>query len=87
MKETFETAWGVIASTLMTTWLIGNLIWLAILHSLGNMLGVSWLEVDHVLKVISWSPTMKEIHERDMRRGTGDPEFSKNIQWGKYERR
>ena len=82
MKEVFETAWGTFTSALFFGWLVGNFIWLAILHSLGNMLGVSWLEVDHVLKVISWSPTMKEIHERNMKKGTGDPEFSKNIQWG-----
>jgi len=81
MNGLLSEAWGVFTSTLFFAWLVGNFIWLAIVHSLGNALGVSWLEVDHALKVFSWSPTLKEIHERDMKRGTGDPEFSKNIKW------
>jgi hypothetical protein len=81
MNGLLSEAWGVFTSTLFFAWLVGNFIWLAIVHSLGNALGVSWLEVDHALKVFSWSPTLKEIHERDMKKGTGDPEFSKNIKW------
>jgi hypothetical protein len=54
---------------------------MAIVHSLGNLLGVSWLEVDHALRVFSWSPTLKEIEESNMRQGKGDPEYWENIKW------
>ena len=81
MKEIIDSVWGSICSMLFFGWLIGNFLWMAIVHSLGNALGVSWLEVDHVLRVFSWSPTLKEIEESNMRQGKGDPEFWKNVQW------
>ena len=62
-------------------WLIGNILWMVILQVLGNALGVSWLEVEHNLRVFAFSPTMKEVHESKLRNGTADSEFSKNIKW------
>lgn len=81
MKDLFDKTWGSIASMLFFGWLIGNFLWMAIVHSLGNLLGVSWLEVDHALRVFSWSPTLKEIEESNMRQGKGDPEFWENVKW------
>jgi hypothetical protein len=81
MKDLFDKTWGSIASMLFTGWLVGNFLWMAIVHSLGNLLGVSWLEVDHALRVFSWSPTLKEIQESNMRQGKGDPEFWENVKW------
>ena len=81
MSGLLTTTWQIFTSTLFFAWLIGNFIWMAILHSLGNLLGVSWQEVDHALRVFSWSPTMKEIEESNTRQGKADPEFNKNIQW------
>lgn len=82
MREIFETVWGAFGTALVTAWIVGNFLWVFIVHSLGNALGVSWLEVDHALRVFSWSPTLKELHEKSNNlEGLGDPEFSKNIQW------
>jgi hypothetical protein len=62
-------------------WIIGNILWMVILQVLGNSLGVSWLEVEHNLRVFALSPTMKEVHENKLKNGTADPEFSKNVKW------
>ncbi len=63
-------------------WVAGNILWMVILHVLGNSFGVSWLEVEHDLRVYAWSPTMKEVHIKELKNGTGDPKFSENIKWG-----
>jgi hypothetical protein len=80
MNSLLSEAWGTFTSALFFAWLVGNFIWAGILHALGNALGVSWLEVDHALRVFSWSPTVKELHEQ-IEGGLGGPEFSKNFQW------
>ena len=62
-------------------WIIGNILWMFIANVLGNAMGVSWLEVEHNLRIFAWSPTMKEVHENDVKNGNADSEFSKNVQW------
>jgi hypothetical protein len=71
----------VIVVASVYAWIFGNILWMVILQVLGNSLGVSWLEVEHNLKIFAWSPTMKEVHENKLKNGTADPEFSKNVQW------
>ena len=70
---------GVVAT--VYGWIIGNFLWILIANVLGNIMGVSWLEVEHNLRIFGWSPTMKEIHENKVKNGNADSEFSKNIQW------
>ena len=72
---------GIAVVIMVYAWIIGNILWMFIANVLGNAMGVSWLEVEHNLRIFAWSPTMKEVHENDVKNGNADSEFSKNIQW------
>ena len=81
MEKIYKTLRQIFTIYFVFIWLFGNLMWGVILRSAGVVLGVSWIEVEQVLRVYSWSPTVKEIHRVKTINGNADPDFEKNFKW------
>jgi hypothetical protein len=64
-------------------WVFGNILWLIIVNLIANAIGVSWLDVEHYVRFTSINPSLREIHKENVRNGSGDPDFAKNIQFKK----
>jgi len=65
---------------LLTFWMIGNIIWIIVVHGVANYLNMSWMDVEHAIRPFTFTPTLKEMYIEDLRRGEPrDLKYEKNI--------
>lgn len=60
--------------------LLGNLLWLIILHVIASTLNVSWLDVEHAIRPFGFV-SMREMMVKNGRSQEYINERSKNINW------
>lgn len=58
----------------------GNILWLIVLNTVGNIINVSWVDIEHVVRPYGFM-SFKQMHERNGRDKEYVREFRENIKF------